>query len=463
MRLRDRFMPTSSIVVRTSLLFALLTATALTAMGVMVRVAVDHHFTQMDDMQMAGKLELIQQTLAEMQAQNDVQNIKHELDRALIGHHDLLVRIDTASDQLWYQSGHATIPANKRHARTWEANGTPYRGIAATSAAGYQITVGIDISHHQQFLRAFERELLAIGGGGLIAMAILGVLIAQRGLTPLQTMTALVARSSAQQLDHRLQPETMPVELRELAAAFNDLLNRIGNTLTRLSEFSADLAHELRTPINNLMIQTQVSLAKERSAADYKEILYTNYEEYERLARMIGDMLFLAKADNGLIMPQHEPVALGKDLRALCDFYGVLAEEKHIQLCVSGEANCAGDALMLRRAFGNVLSNAIQHADAHSSIQIAIHSTTHSASVAVSNRGSTISPEHLSRVFDRFYRADTAHASAHDGIGLGLAIAQSIIAAHRGEIRVISAAGNTTFTVVLPTAHYAPSNSAQRA
>ncbi|MEZ5538757.1 MAG: heavy metal sensor histidine kinase [Pseudomonadales bacterium] len=450
MRLRDGLSATRSIVFRISLLFALLTAAVLTAMGVMIRVAVDRHFTQMDEMQMAGKLELIQQTLAEVHPHSDEQKIKRELDRALIGHHDLLVRIDTPDDQLWYQSGHAVIPQHQRNARTWETDGTPYRGISATSAAGYKMTVGIDISHHQQFLRSFERELLAIGLGGLSAMAVLGVLIARRGLAPLQTMTELVTHSSAQQLDHRLQPDDMPVELRALATAFNDLLNRIGDSLMRLSEFSADLAHELRTPINNLMIQTQVSLTKERSAADYKEILYTNYEEYERLARMISDMLFLAKADHGLIIPSRASIALGKDIRALCDFYGVLADEKNIQLCVTGEATCMGDALMLRRAFGNLLSNAIQHATAHSSIHIVIHTEACAVHVAISNQGETISPEHLPRLFNRFYRADAVRSSPSDGMGLGLAITQSIIAAHKGKISVESSTGNTTFTVVLP-------------
>lgn len=459
MPIRDVLLP-HSIVLRTSLLFALLTAVVITVMGLVVRVAVDQHFADMDRSQMAGKLELIQHTLAEINNADDAQHARQALDRALVGHHDLLVRIDDTSDQLWYEAGHHTIPPDKRTSKHWEADGTPYHGMTATTASGYRITVSIDTSHHQQFLRAFERELLVIGLCGLGAMAMLGFLVTRRGLAPVQSMTGLVARSSAQQLGERLIVNDMPVELRELAAAFNDMLERISESLTRLSGFSSDLAHELRTPINNLMIQTQVSLSRERSANEYKEILYTNYEEYERLARMIGDMLFLAKADHGLIIPHREQVSLDKEIRALCDFYGVLAEEKNVQLLLAGQAVCTGDALMLRRAFGNLLGNAIQHANPHTHIDIAIEKNVHAANIRITNQGNTISPEHLPRLFDRFYRANNNHANNNrannnhtkldDGAGLGLAITQSIVHAHGGHITAHSADNVTQFMIELP-------------
>ena len=367
---------------------------------------------------MAGKLELLQQALAGLHSPDDTPRIRQELDRALVGHHDLLVRIDDTNDLLWFQAGHAQIPSDKRTALSWEAEGTPYRSMTAMTASGYRITVGIDIGHHQQFLHAFERDL--------------------------------VARSSAQQLGDRLTISDMPVELQELATAFNDMLDRIGESLTRLSEFSSDLAHELRTPINNLMTQTQVSLSKPRNTEEYKETLYANLEEYERLARMIADMLFLAKADHGLIIPKRETVDVGKEIHALCDFYEVLADEKSIRLDVKGQAECSGDALMLRRAFGNLLANAIQHADPHTSIAIIIERCPGTIKISITNQGNTIPPEHLPRLFDRFYRADEARTRIDDGVGLGLAITQSIIKAHGGVITATSERAITRFLVEIP-------------
>lgn len=447
---RNLLAASHSIVLRTSLLFALLTAAVIVSMGMVVRIAVDHHFAEMDQMQMAGKLELIQQTLANMKTPDDKLRIREELDRALVGHHDLLVRIDDADDQLWYQSGHDAIPHEKRAENNWVADGIPYRGMMATTPSGYRITLSIDISHHQRFLQTFERELVMIGLCGLSAMTLLGFAVTRKGLLPVQDMTDLVARSSAQQLGNRLAVGNMPVELRELAAAFNDMLGRISESLTRLSEFSSDLAHELRTPISNLMTQTQVSLSKERSAGEYREILYANYEEYERLARMIGDMLFLAKADHGLIIPHRESVNLGKEIQALCDFYEVVADEKNIRLRVEGEATCMGDALMLRRAFGNLLGNAVQHADPSTDVVISIKQDRDSIRIGFTNQGNTISPEHLARLFDRFYRADHARTRIDDGAGLGLAITQSIIKAHHGSITVASEDRITRFLVMIP-------------
>ncbi|MBK8289407.1 MAG: hypothetical protein IPK95_12915 [Cellvibrionales bacterium] len=187
MRLSNMLRPTHSIVLRTALLFALLTASVITVMGLVVRTAVDDHFADMDRSQMAGKLELLQQALAGMRSPDDTPRIQQELDRALVGHHDLLVRIDDTNDLLWFQAGHAQIPSDKRTALSWEAEGTPYRSMTAMTASGYRITVGIDIGHHQQFLHAFERELLMIGLCGLSAMAVLGFLVTRRGWHPCRT------------------------------------------------------------------------------------------------------------------------------------------------------------------------------------------------------------------------------------------------------------------------------------
>ena len=245
----------------------------------------------------------------------------------------------------------------------------------------------------------------------------------------------------------------MPPELIDLATAFNDMLARLEGSFRRLSDFSSDLAHELRTPVSNLMTQTQVALSQARSADKYREVLYSNLEEYDRLARMIADMLFLAKADNGLIVPSSEMVDLAAETHGLFDFYGALAEEQGVGLALSGAGVIRGDRLMIRRALSNLLSNAIRHTPRDASVTVHIERRDSSEiRLTVQNPGENIEPEHLPRLFDRFYRVDPSRHKASEGAGLGLAITKSIAEAHQGTIQAYSSNGSTRFAITFPAA-----------
>lgn len=237
-------------------------------------------------------------------------------------------------------------------------------------------------------------------------------------------------------------------------------MGAIGHTLARLreahrklSDFSVDLAHELRTPVSNLMTQTQVVLSKPRSAGEYRDVLASNAEELDRLARMIADMLFLAQADHGLIVPNREPVDLAREMRALFDFYEVLAEERGIQLSLlegEAEGTVVGDRLMLRRAMGNLLANALRHTPDSGVVRVRIGTDDRGTTLAVENDGDPIPPEHLPRLFDRFYRADPSRHG--EGTGLGLAIVRSIVRAHGGEIGVRCGDAGVCFEIRMPRA-----------
>jgi two-component system heavy metal sensor histidine kinase CusS len=243
------------------------------------------------------------------------------------------------------------------------------------------------------------------------------------------------------------------MELIDLAAAFNGMLARLEDSFRRLSEFSSDLAHELRTPIGSLMTQTHVALSRPRSADEYREVLYSNSDEYERLARMIADMLFLAKSDNGLIVPRSETVDLAIEVRELFEFYDALAEDHGVRLALTGNGAVVGERLMLRRAVSNLLSNAINHTPRGGCVNVRIEREGDGAvRLAVENPGGGIAAEHLPRVFDRFYRVDPSRQRSTDGAGLGLAITKSIVAAHRGTVHAFSADGLTRFEIVFPAA-----------
>jgi two-component system heavy metal sensor histidine kinase CusS len=253
---------------------------------------------------------------------------------------------------------------------------------------------------------------------------------------------------NANKLDERMPADSVPIEMADLAISLNDMLQRLQNDFRRLSEFSSDLAHELRTPISNLLTQTQVVLAQHRTVEEYRDTLASNAEEFQRLARMVSDMLLLAKAEHGLLLPSTEEIVLQTEVSALLDFYEALAEEKSVTLRCFGEGRVLGDRLMLRRAVSNLLSNALKYTPAKGQVDIAIESTPAHVVLRVSNTGEAIAAEHLPRLFDRFYRADKSRThSESDGAGLGLAITRAIVEAHGGKVGVQSADGKIVFAL----------------
>ncbi|MFA5371342.1 MAG: heavy metal sensor histidine kinase, partial [Sideroxydans sp.] len=340
----------------------------------------------------------------------------------------------------------------------WKQEGETYRGISALAVTDIPdqppdiVALAINIENHRAFLNAFHNDLWLAIAAGIMLTILLGWIAARRGLTPVRKLTNVAKGISASHLGDRMSSSSVPPELVDLANAFNEMLSRLEDSFRRLSDFSSDLAHEIRTPISNMMTQTQVSLSKERSADEYREVLYSNLEEYDRLARTIADMLFLAKADNGLIIPNSEAVDLRKEVQELFDFYEAVAEEQNVSLVLAGEGTVQGDRLMLRRALSNLLSNAIRHTPRHAEVKVIIRPKTASGTIQLvfENQGENIAQDHLPRLFDRFYRADASRQKASDGAGLGLAITKSIVEAHKGKIRVYSANGVTRFEITFP-------------
>jgi two-component system heavy metal sensor histidine kinase CusS len=198
------------------------------------------------------------------------------------------------------------------------------------------------------------------------------------------------------------------------------------------------------------MTQTQVALSRARSADEYRSILESNAEEFERMARMISDMLLLAKSENGLVVPSREIVQLADEVHALFDYYDAVAEEKELTLLVQGDAQVSADRLMLRRALGNLLSNAVRHAKPGSVVRVTISAGDRHILIGMENTGDVIAAEYLERVFDRFFRVDPSRQRSSVGTGLGLAITKSIVVAHGGEIKAESDDGVTRFTIALP-------------
>jgi two-component system heavy metal sensor histidine kinase CusS len=311
--------------------------------------------------------------------------------------------------------------------------------------------LALDVTHHLSFFETLQRWFWI----GLVVSALvsagLGWIVARSGLRPLRQVTQLATSVSVDSLKGRIPLTSVPQELQQLVTSFNAMLGRLDDAFVRLSNFSADIAHELRTPLSSLMTHTEVILSRKRDVDAYEENLYSNLEDLKRMARMIDDMLFLAKADNGLIIPEQQHIALEAVVAKLFEYYQLLAEDRGVELKLAGHGSIRGDLLMLHRAISNLLSNALRYTPAGASIVVTIGEAAGSTNLTVANPGPSIPAEHLERLFDRFYRVDPARREGNrSNAGLGLAITRSIVAAHQGSICCSSGDGRTVFHMEFP-------------
>ncbi len=327
---------------------------------------------------------------------------------------------------------------------------TPYRILdeqvpARGERPAVRLWVGMDSQPYVAALRSFAVALVLLGLAGTGLVALLGHWIARVGLRPLQRLSAQAQALSPSNLSQRLQPTELPPELARLTSAFNGALDRLEAAYTRLDAFNADVAHELRTPLTNLMGQTQVALSRPREAAQLEDVLQSNLEELERMRGIVNDMLFLSRADQGDIALDRVCVPLAEEVAKTGEFLEYLLEEAGMRLRIDGAAEAWIDTSLFRRAMTNLLHNAVQHATPGTEIVVEVRNGGDGASVAVRNRGAEVQPEHLARMFDRFYRADAARE--HRGQrhhGLGLSIVKAIAVLHGGAVFARSGEGSTT-------------------
>jgi two-component system heavy metal sensor histidine kinase CusS len=268
----------------------------------------------------------------------------------------------------------------------------------------------------------------------------------------LQAITAATQRITATQLNERISPRVWPSELTSLATAFDGMLARLEDSFSRLSQFSTDIAHELRTPINNLMGEVDVALTRSRTAQEYRQVLESSLEECSRLSRIIDSLLFVARAENTEVKIQVSWFDATKEIRAVLEFYEAVSEEEGVQLQAEGQATLYGDVILFRRALSNLLANGLRYTSRGGKIGVSIREDSEQAIVVeVADTGSGIAAEHLPKIFDRFYRVDPARSGHSEGTGLGLAIVKSIMELHGGSVAVRSEVGKgTVFTLRFP-------------
>jgi two-component system, OmpR family, heavy metal sensor histidine kinase CusS len=329
-------------------------------------------------------------------------------------------------------------------------HGRPFRVTSATVAVGTPPThsdtvqIAIDVSQEEALLVRYRLWFWGILLVTSVLFPLVGYRIARHGIRPVEEIAATARRITSTNLRERIESEGYPSELAALAGTFNEMLGRLEESFERVSRFSADIAHDLRTPVNNIRGEAEVALARPRTAGEYRDVLESSLEEAVRLSELIGDLLFLARAESPLTEVHREDVNIGELLTTVRDYYEASANDAGILLVLNDVAeplNAELDRSLMLRAVSNLVSNSIAHTPPGGIVTLAASDEDAAMRIAVSDTGVGIPADALPRVFDRFFRVDPSRSKASGGTGLGLAIVQSILALHGGSAEITSQLG----------------------
>ncbi|MGA8672658.1 MAG: heavy metal sensor histidine kinase, partial [Terracidiphilus sp.] len=315
-------------------------------------------------------------------------------------------------------------------------------GIPPTHSDTVQIA--IDVSQEEALLVRYRLWFWGILLVTSVLFPLVGYRIARHGIRPVEEIAATARRITSTNLRERIESEGYPSELAALAGTFNEMLGRLEESFERVSRFSADIAHDLRTPVNNIRGEAEVALARPRTAGEYRDVLESSLEEAVRLSELIGDLLFLARAESPLTEVHREDVIIGELLTTVRDYYEASANDAGILLVLNDRAEPLSaelDRSLMLRAVSNLVSNSIAHTPPGGIVTLAASDEDAAMRIEVSDTGVGIPAEALPRVFDRFFRVDPSRSKASGGTGLGLAIVQSILALHGGSAEITSQLG----------------------
>jgi two-component system heavy metal sensor histidine kinase CusS len=459
-----------SLTLRVALLLSAVAVTAFLAVGAYLYHTLQRQMAYRDDVELIAKVNQIRRILADLPSVAAIVQDAKPLTDTLFGHNDFMLKVNAPDGKALVQTSITSrplpsvdsVPPQRALTIGDIHDWTPAMGSGrmvraagmvgvdpATGAGGepVQITLARERSDRLKLLRAYVGDLLvALCGGALLATA-LGYVVVRYSMRQFRSVIAKADEINTSRLNARLSLQDAPMELRDLGGAFNAMLDRLEDGVQRLSGFAADLAHDMRTPVNTLMVETQVALSRPRTVEEYQALLASNSEEYERLARMIENTLFLARVDNAQLALRRESLDLQVELQRIHDYFEILADDVGVRLTVAAQPLRAEvDPVLLQRAVNNLVSNAIRYTPPGGAVQLSARAVEEGVELAVSNTGPGIAPEHLTRIFDRYYRADQARSDHGHSAGLGLSIVRAIMELHGGNISVDSHPGaSTTF------------------
>ncbi len=462
-----------SLTLRVALLLSAVAVTVFLAVGAYLYQTLQRQMARRDDIELIAKVDQIRRVLADLPSLSALAQNARPLTDTLVGHNDFMLRVNGADGKPLVQTSVTSrplphvdsVPAQRAPTlddiHDWqpaEGRGRMVRaaGLVGVNTAGadggeaVQITLARERSDRLKLLRAYVADLLVALCGGAVLATALGYAVVRYSMRQFRSVIAKADDINTNRLNTRLSVQDTPVELRQMGEAFNAMLDRLEDGVQRLSGFAADLAHDMRTPVNTLMVETQVALSRPRTVEEYQALLASNSEEYERLARMIENTLFLARVDNAQLALRRESLDLQVELQRIHDYFDILAEDVGVRMTVeAAPLHAEIDPVLLQRAVNNLVSNAIRYTPAGGEVRLSARAVDGGVEVAVHNTGPGIAPEHLPHIFDRYYRADQARSDQAHSAGLGLSIVRAIMELHGGKISVDSQPGAyTTFALL---------------
>ena len=452
-------MNSSSLTARLATLFAAALTLILVAVTGLQYNELRHQVHEADEAELARALTFQQEIVKGVARKKLPEHFEHEWLEHLGRGDRLFLRVFTSQGSVYAESpgmpAHSQIPGldSKPRIRLLPGSSSMLGTTVLVEVAPgetWRIEGALDVTPSGKIISTYWTRLCVLLVGAIAIASVLGWLVARRGLAPLRRIGHSIERISAEQLGERIGAQPWPAELQSLAQSFDAMLARLEASFEQLSRFSADLAHEFRTPVNNLVAAASVTLARGRSEAEYQDTLAVVVEEGERLTRMISSMLFLARADNAKQALHKEALSTASEFAKLREFFEAFAEQHGVKIACKGDVHVHADPVLLRRALSNLLANAVQHTPAGGEVRLEGVQAPPGTQISVSDNGEGIDAVHLPHLFSRFYRADASRSSSEKS-GLGLAVVKSIAELHGGSVRIESERGKgTRVTMTFP-------------
>ncbi|MEX3954615.1 heavy metal sensor histidine kinase [Trinickia sp. EG282A] len=470
-------MASRSLAATLALAFGGITLVVFGAVGSMLYYALDRQIKKEDDLDTVLISRHVRRLADELDSTASVREHAERLTSQVLGHRELSLHVvDSAGEVLVDHNAEtlgtasplpASMPDVPDDARITEQSivewhapaGRPMHGIASQLRLrdGSTVTaiVSRDMTDRWQLLDHYRERLYAFGLGGMLVALGLGWMLSREALRPVRDIAASAATITVEKLDTRIDVENVPTELSALTQSLNAMLDRLHRGFERISQYTADLAHDMRTPLGNLRGSAEVALARERTVEEYQAVLASNLEECERLSRMIESVLFLARAEHPQFVTQLRELDAVEELTRIAQYFEGVADDGGIRLSVKGDASVKlrADVELMRRAINNLLANALRYTPPGKEIALEAARAEDGTRIVVANEGAPIDPALLERIFDRFYRADPARKSEPSSVGsagLGLAIVRTIMELHGGTARAESDAAGTRFILTFP-------------
>ncbi|WP_322070781.1 heavy metal sensor histidine kinase [Paraburkholderia bannensis] len=454
-----RFLP-KTLRARLTVLITLSTSMVLALSGVALYEALRSRIDSTASEQMQSTMDAVRTHLAGLQSTDEIARRAEVWVDQLHGHETMEMAIfDRAGNRLLstgaFQFDPAVLALKADVATLLTSRESRVRYLVALKRLGadsfVRVVIQYDSTGDVALLRAHAWTIVLIEVLGVMLAAALAYGIAMVGLSPLRRLVARAEAMSSSRLAQPLPELDTSGELKELEHAFNGMQQRLHESFTRLSQFSSNLAHDMRTPLTNLQAAAQVALSAPRTSGEYREVIESSIDEYQRLSRMVEDMLFLARAEDAGAVVELRNIDAAAEAARVAGFYESVAEDTGVSIEVKGSARFDASLLLFQRALSNLLTNAIAHAPHGSTVFVECAEDDEFATIAVSDSGPGIRAEHLERIFERFYRVDPARHNSATGTGLGLAIVKSIMDIHAGRCGVDSEPGvRTTFWLRFP-------------